>query len=273
MANLDTLTAFFEEGSTLVLTGAGISEASGIPTYRDHSGKWKRSNPIQHQEFISNPYKRQRYWARSMVGWRPVEKARPNLAHSSLARLEKAGLIDRVVTQNVDRLHSEAGAKDVIDLHGRLDRVICLNCGDQTDRQSLQPRLEEANPSLVGFIADLLPDGDADIDDYPMETVRVPSCLKCHGILKPDVVFFGDNVPKERKESAMEALQQAKRLLTIGTSLQVYSGFRFCRRAADLNMPIGCINKGVTRADSLLQYKWQDDCSILLSQVADRLCA
>lgn len=272
MPNLDTLISFLEKGSVLVLTGAGISEASGIPTYRDESGNWKRSDPIKHQEFVQNHYKRQRYWARSMVGWKSVEQAQPNLAHNSLEKLQKKGFIHRIVTQNVDRLHSDAGAKNVIDLHGRLDKVVCLFCGDKTGRQAMQPRLEEANSSLSGFIADMLPDGDANIDDYPMETVKVPSCIKCEGVLKPDVVFFGDNVPKTRTEDALNSLKTSKQLLTIGTSLQVYSGFRFCRIASESDIPIGCINKGVTRADALFSHKWEEDCASLLSQAATKLC-
>lgn len=243
-----------------VLSGAGISANSGIPTYRDHRGRWQRSDPIKHLEFLHQPLKRQRYWARSMVGWQHVQLAKPNVGHIGLATLESFGQTELLVTQNVDGLHQRAGSRDVIDLHGRLDRVVCLDCEQPTSRADMQAELEAANPALVDFCAQVLPDGDADIDDYEMSGVEVPACMHCGGILKPDVVFFGDNVPRERVERAMQALERADAVLVVGSSLQVYSGYRFCRAAAERDVPIACINFGSTRADGLFSLKLEMDC-------------
>ena len=255
----------------MTITGAGVSLASGIPTYRDNAGKWKRSDPIKHQEFINDIQMRQRYWARSMVGWRAVANAQPNCAHKALARLEQRGFINTIVTQNVDGLHNIAGSKEVIDLHGRLDEVICMKCSNKSSRALLQPRLNSLNPRLNSYVAQILPDGDASIDDYAMETIKIPECLNCGGILKPDVVFFGDNVPKARVKKAMSSLKSAGGLLLIGSSLQVYSGYRFCKAAAEWGVPIGCINPGVTRADEMLTYKWNHDCTTLLNHVQAKI--
>lgn len=275
MPSLALLIDFLESNSPVVaLTGAGISAASGIPTYRDSKGNWNRSDPIKHQEFIHSEAARQRYWARSMIGWQAISRATPNDAHKSLAQLERHGYIKQVITQNVDGLHNQAGARNVIDLHGRLDTVVCMECSHQSTRQALQPRLHNLNPGLKDYVANMLPDGDADIDDYPMETIKIPGCTKCDGALKPNVVFFGDNVPKERVKTAMESLKSAAGLLIVGSSLQVYSGYRFCKTALDHGIPIGCINQGVTRADDLFDQKWEVDCAqILGGACAQLLCS
>ena len=249
----------------LVITGAGISAASGIPTYRSDSGQWQHSQPIQHQEFIDQPRKRQRYWARSAVGWRHIAAAEPNAAHKALVQLERGGGLSLLVTQNVDRLHQRAGHHNVIDLHGRLDRVICLSCGASECRQALQLRLLANNSDLEGVVATITPDGDAEVDDELVDTIEPPACLLCGGILMPDVVFYGGTVPKARVANVMAALQQADALLAIGSSLMVYSVFRFCKAARDQGKAIAAINRGTTRADNLLSVKVEQDCSAVLT--------
>ncbi|MEH6550715.1 MAG: NAD-dependent protein deacetylase [Pseudomonadales bacterium] len=248
----------------MAITGAGISAGSGIPTYRDDSGNWQSRKPIQHDEFIKDAKQRQRYWSRSAVGWPAISTAQPNRAHHALAQLEQAGAIDLLVTQNVDRLHQRAGHQQVVDLHGRLDQVVCLSCQQVENRDQLQTRLLQSNPSLLGFKAQLRPDGDADLNDQLMSTIQPPDCLYCEGILMPDVVFFGGNVPKARQQTATQALERADALVVIGSSLTVYSGFRFCRMADNTNKPILIINRGKTRADDMATLKIDEDCAEVL---------
>ena len=236
------------------LTGAGISAASGIPTYRDADGRWLHAKPIQHQDFLSSDASRRRYWARSALGWPQVRDALPNPAHHALAALQAAGAVTRVVTQNVDQLHQKAGSPAVIDLHGRLDRVRCLDCGTLECREVIQTQLAAGGASTVAD-ATPRPDGDADVDAAAIARVRVPLCQHCGGLLKPDVVFFGDNVPRARVDSAMGALKAADALLVVGSSLQLYSGFRFCREALRQGKPIALVNTGVTRADDIATLK------------------
>lgn len=237
------------------LTGAGISTGSGIPDYRDEHGAWKRPAPVQYADFVNRLQTRQKYWARSLVGWPWFQRARPNLCHRTLALWEDMGLIAQLVTQNVDRLHQQAGSTRVIDLHGRLDEVICLDCGARLDRPQVQRELDEANPSFNGLGAEQAPDGDADIDERDLGAFRVPECPQCGGILKPDVVFFGETIPRHRVDHAVAELLDADALLVIGSSLMVYSGYRFCRLAAEHGIPIAAINPGRTRADSLFAFK------------------
>jgi len=229
--------------------------ASGIPTYRDCKGNWTASTPIKHQDYIANPAVRQRYWARSMVGWLNFGKAQPNTSHRALGAIEQLGTLSVLVTQNVDRLHQRGGSNNVVDLHGRLDQVECLDCGAQSERSVMQVRLEQANPGFQVSAATLRPDGDADIPDALIATVAVPACEECGGTLKPSVVFFGDNVPKARVHHCQEQLAASDALLVVGSSLQVYSGFRFCRQAAEQGTPIYIVNPGATRADSLAELK------------------
>jgi NAD-dependent SIR2 family protein deacetylase len=247
--------AFFrrvlEARPLLALTGAGISVASGIPTYRDTAGVWLRSDPITHREFLGDPRQRRRYWGRSALGWPAVEAARPSAAHRALAALEHAGAITTVVTQNVDRLHQRAGSRRVIDLHGRLDRVRCLDCGALVPRAQVQQRLLASNPDLVHGVRAARPDGDADLAEHEVDNVRIPDCTACGGTLMPDVVFFGGSIPAARTAEARRALEQSGGLLVIGSSLQVYSGYRFCRWARDAAKPLFIINPGATRADAL----------------------
>ncbi|MEH6588144.1 MAG: NAD-dependent protein deacetylase [Halioglobus sp.] len=239
----------------VVLSGAGISAASGIPTYRSDAGQWKYSKPIQHQDFIADPHTRKRYWARSLAGWPNVSKARPNSAHAALARLEATTGVELLITQNVDRLHQRAGSLKVIDLHGRLDRVICLDCRDPTERDHLQLWLHRHNTYETADNARVRPDGDSDLSESYVEGFQVPHCLNCGGTLMPDVVFYGGTVPRARVESCIAALNRADALLVIGSSLQVYSGYRFCRHAQANGKPIAILNKGSTRADSMATLK------------------
>lgn len=257
----------------LVLTGAGISASSGIPTYRDADGQWLYSTPIQHRDFLRDPATRQRYWTRSWLGWPGVRDASPNAAHRALARLERAGAIELLVTQNVDRLHQRAGSSAVVDLHGRLDRVHCLDCDAYSPRQQMQQRLLQANPHLASLEtgAGSRPDGDMSLPDGQAGHTLVPACPACAGILIPDVVFFGGTVPRERVERVNAALDSADALLVAGSSLQVYSGFRLCRAAHAAGKPLVLVNPGLTRADAIASLKLTTPCEQLLEALADAL--
>ena len=265
MTHLDTFRTFIREHPrVVVLTGAGISAAAGIPTYRDSSGVWRHSEPVQHSEFLNDHRRRQRYWLRSMNGWPTVRDSRPTQAHSALAALEQSGNIELIITQNVDRLHQRAGAKNVIDLHGRLDRVICLDCERFQTRDAIQQQMNLNNAAHPQETSKR-PDGDAELDTDLEQAFTVPHCPECRGTLMPDVVFFGGTVPKLRVEACMEAIERADALLAVGSSLQVYSGFRFCRKAVELGKPLAIINPGKTRADDIANLKIQGDCQDLLS--------
>ncbi len=265
--NDDTLLREFLEGSRnlLVLTGAGCSTGSGIPDYRDADGQWKRRQPVTYQAFMALEATRRRYWARSLVGWRGFREARPNDAHRALARLEAQGRCETLLTQNVDGLHQAAGSRSVIDLHGRVDLVRCVNCGEARPREELQERLHSANPGWADLAALAAPDGDADLDAEDFDSFIVPTCRKCEGVLKPDVVFFGQGVPGERVMAATQSLQRADAMLIVGSSLMVYSGFRFVRMAAEAGKPIAAVNLGKTRADPLLALKVEASCEDALA--------
>ncbi len=255
-----------------VISGAGVSTASGIPDYRDRNGNWKNAQPVQYGPFVNDEATRKRYWARSFVGWLRMNRARPNGAHTALAALERAGRVRCLITQNVDGLHSDAGSRNVIDLHGVIDRVICLDCRRTGPRDRWQQRLAAANPDWRANVAAMRPDGDVELESADYETFDVPSCEHCGGIIKPDVVFFGENVPRDRVSIAMQAVERADALLVVGSSLMVFSGFRFARRAAELGKPIAIVNQGRTRADELATLKNDADCADVLSHVAN-LCA
>ena len=248
----------------LVLTGAGISTASGIPDYRGPDGLWKRRAPITYQAFMREPAMRARYWARSFVGWPLLARAQPNHAHEALVVLEGRGRIARLVTQNVDGLHARAGQRDVIDLHGRIDAVICTDCANRMARAQIQQMLADANPAWAGLAAAAAPDGDADLDGMAFDDFRIPHCARCSGLLKPDVVFFGENVPRERVFEAHDALASADGLLVLGSSLMVYSGFRFARMAHERGMPLAIVTRGMTRADAIATLKLEADCETVL---------
>ncbi|MES3007066.1 MAG: NAD-dependent protein deacetylase [Pseudomonadota bacterium] len=257
----------------LVLTGAGLSAPSGIPVYRDQLGTWLRTTPVQHQDFLNLPGSRQRYWARSMVGWPRMAQSSPNAGHVALVELERSGFIELLVTQNVDCLHQRAGQRHLIDLHGSLDRVHCLTCAATLPRTQMQEWLQDLNPGLQSPLAQMRPDGDADLADALIASVVIPDCPHCGGILKPDVVFFGGSVPKARVEAVNEALQRSDALLVIGSSLTVFSGFRFCRDAHQLGKPIAALNQGITRADDLLTLKIEEDCERGLRELSALLSA
>ncbi len=265
----DPLRGFIDAHPRLfVLTGAGISTDSGIPDYRDDRGAWKRSPPMTLQAFMSGPAARARYWARGMIGWRHFASVAPNVAHRALAAMEHAGRIELLLTQNVDGLHERAGSLNVVDLHGRLDRVRCMQCGDLTTREAMQSRLEKANPTWMALQATVAPDGDADLDEVDFSAFSIPPCTVCGGILKPDVVFFGENVPRARVDTAWAHLGRADAMLVVGSSLMVYSGYRFVLEASRRGLPIASVNLGVTRADGLIPLKIERSCAEALAPYA-----
>ncbi|MDB5968553.1 MAG: NAD-dependent protein deacetylase [Hydrocarboniphaga sp.] len=266
------LAAFFSRYRRLfVLGGAGCSTASGIPDYRDDVGAWKRRPPVTWQAFRNDPPTRARYWARSLIGWPMMAAAAPNAAHHMLAQLEAAGHVDLLVTQNVDGLHQAGGSRRVIDLHGRIDRIVCTACGDVTPRQAFQLRLTALNPAWAVLSARSAPDGDADLESADFSGFVVPPCAACGGLLKPDVVFFGENVPPAQVADAMSGVASADAMLVVGSSLMVYSGFRFARMAADRGIPIAAINRGLTRADPLLALKIERGVGEALSEAWEYL--
>ena len=266
MAEANPIEAFIDRHRRLfVLTGAGCSVNSGIPDYRNADGAWKRSPPVTFQAFMAQQATRRRYWARSLIGWRRIGRAKPNDAHRALARLEALGKSEILLTQNVDRLHQAAGSAAVIDLHGRIDQVRCMGCDRISPRTQFQDALERLNPEWLAFEAAVAPDGDADLDGVDFADFAVPACAHCGGLLKPDVVFFGENVPRPRVEAAMRHLEDADGVLVVGSSLMVYSGFRFVEAAARAGLPVAAINLGRTRADHLLALKAEQPCDVALA--------
>jgi NAD-dependent SIR2 family protein deacetylase len=249
----------------VVLTGAGCSTASGIPDYRDEHGEWKRRPPVMFQAFRSQDSTYRRYWARAYAGWPRFTAAEPGAAHLAFAAWERAGSLAGLITQNVDGLHQRAGHEKVIDLHGRLDVVVCLTCRSRTPRASVQAALSAANTHWRAAAASA-PDGDADIDDAAIETFEPPRCEHCGGLLKPDVVFFGENVPSARYEEARDAVAGADALLVAGSSLMVYSGFRFAQQAHAAALPIAIVNRGRTRGDALAHLKIEADVGTVLTR-------
>lgn len=253
-----------------VLTGAGCSTDSGIPDYRDTNGEWKRKSPVTYQAFTGEDATRRRYWARSLLGWPMMSGARPGAAHHALAQLEAAGRIGLLLTQNVDGLHNRAGSQRSIDLHGRIDTVRCLACERRSPRAELQVELRRRNPQWAVLEAQPAPDGDADLDGLDFSGFDIPPCPACGGMLKPDVVFFGENVPRDRVAEAFAGLEEADAVLVAGSSLMVYSGFRFVQAAAAAGKPIAAVNMGRTRADDLFTLKVAAPVSETLSELAAR---
>ncbi|KQW41398.1 MULTISPECIES: NAD-dependent protein deacetylase [Pseudomonas] len=262
---LDQLQAYLAGRRFLVLTGAGISTPSGIPDYRDSDGVRRGRQPMMYQEFLAQAEARRRYWARAMLGWPRVRQARPNAAHEALAQLQARQRITGLITQNVDTLHDQAGSQDVIELHGSLHRVLCLDCGQRSERQQIQQLMETENPYLAGVDAVQAPDGDTLLDPAFEARFQVPRCPHCDGErLKPDVVFFGENVAPLTATRAVQAVEQADGLLVVGSSLMAYSAFRLCRAIKDQGKPLLAINRGKTRADELLDLKLEEPCEQLL---------
>lgn len=269
---MSKLADFFARARSLaVLSGAGVSTASGIPDYRDRNGEWKHAEPIQFGPFVSNEATRRRYWARSYVGWQRFSAARPNAAHHALAKLERSIDVDTLITQNVDGLHREAGSRNVIELHGELSKVRCLGCDAVTPRSRFQQRLRDANPDWHADVFRYKPDGDAELAVGNYANFVVPECDACGGMLKPDVVMFGESVPKTRVNDAVAAVERAHALLVIGSSLMVFSGFRFARLAAAAGKPIAIVNQGLTRADEMATLKIDGDCATVLTDALERL--
>lgn len=270
--HLDTLQQAMADGDFLVLTGAGISTPSGIPDYRDSKGVRRGRQPMMYQEFLAAPESRRRYWARAMLGWPRVRQAQPNAAHTALADLQRQGRISALITQNVDTLHDQAGSPDVIELHGSLHRVLCLDCGQRSARDEIQQRMVEQNPYLAGVDAVQAPDGDTLLDPAFEARFQTPQCPYCDGErMKPDVVFFGENVAQPTAARAMAAAEKAEGLLVVGSSLMAYSAFRLCRVIADRGKPLLAINLGKTRADDLLDLKIEASCEQLLPLLAQHL--
>ncbi|QHD06360.1 NAD-dependent protein deacetylase [Pseudomonas sp. R76] len=270
--HLDTLYRAMAERRFVVLTGAGISTSSGIPDYRDSEGVRRGMAPMMYQEFLATPQARRRYWARAMLGWPRVRIAQPNKAHLALATLQQRERISGLITQNVDTLHDQAGSQDVIELHGSLHRVLCLDCQQRSERDVIQRVMEDRNPYLAGVDAVQAPDGDTLLDPAFEERFQVPHCPHCNGQrLKPDVVFFGENVAPETAAKAMAAVHQAEGLLVVGSSLMAYSAFRLCKAMVEQGKPVIAINLGKTRGDELLQVKIEASCERLLPLLVERL--
>ena len=271
-ANAERLAAWLATRSRVtVITGAGVSTESGIPDYRDGDGNWKRSPPVQYRDFIESEAVRKRYWARSFAGWTMFAAARPSTAHVALARLEMMGRVGQIVTQNVDRLHQRAGSRNVIDLHGRLDVVRCLAQDHRFDRDEFQTRLHDANPDWNVSPARIAPDGDADLEGIDFSPFNVPACPICGGMLKPDVVFYGESVPRETTAAALAAVESADGVLVAGSSLMVWSSFRLVRAAVARDIEVAAVNRGRTRGDDLFAFKLDRECGAVLQGVLEIL--
>ncbi|MER7454088.1 NAD-dependent protein deacetylase [Nocardia beijingensis] len=270
-AGFERLVGLLDGRRVVALTGAGISTDSGIPDYRGPSSPPR--TPMTYQQFVGDPVFRQRYWARNHVGWRRMDGAWPNTGHRALARLERMGVVSGLITQNVDLLHTKAGHRRVIDLHGTYARVRCLGCGSLISRMSLADRLEAANPGFAEAVTtdglEVAPDADAVVADTA--GFRMVDCARCGGLLKPDIVYFGETVPKERVAAAYELVEAADVLLVAGSSLTVMSGLRFVRHAAKRGRPVVIVNRGRTRGDELAALTLDAGCSTVLSALAERV--
>jgi NAD-dependent SIR2 family protein deacetylase len=273
VAGVPTLADLLADGGALVLSGAGLSTDSGIPDYRGATGSLRRHRPMTYQTFIRDPRGRHRYWARSYVGWRQIERARPNDGHRAVAALQQAGVVGEVITQNVDGLHQAGGARDVTELHGGLDRTVCLACGDMADRAVLDARLRTVNP---GFrpepTEEVNPDGDVELPEEALDRFVMVDCLACgRGLLKPDVVFFGETVPRNRVDHCFSLVDRARSLLVLGSSLTVMSGYRFVIHAAKRGIPVAIVNSGPTRGDAKADLKVDAPLGQVLPALARRL--
>ncbi|WP_431975388.1 NAD-dependent protein deacetylase [Micromonospora haikouensis] len=268
----DAVAGLLAGGGVVVLSGAGLSTDSGIPDYRGPSGVARRHTPMTFQAFTQDPAARRRYWARSHLGWRTIARAKPNDGHAAVARLQRGGLVDAVITQNVDGLHTAAGSTPVVELHGSLDAVVCLDCGSRTAREELDRRLREANPGFSAAVAAVNPDGDVDLPDAQVARFRPVDCERCRtGMLKPDVVFFGETVPPVRVAACFDLVQQARAVLVLGSSLTVMSGRRFVIRAAKRGIPVAIVNQGPTRGDGYATVRVDAPLGVVLPELADRL--
>ena len=269
VTGVDELADLLHDGGVAVLSGAGLSTESGIPDYRGPTGAARPSSPMTYQVFTGDPLARRRYWARSHLGWRVIARAKPNAGHRAVAALQSAGVVDGLVTQNVDGLHTAAGAHDVVELHGNLDRVVCLDCGELSARAFLDTRLREANPGWSAEVTGINPDGDVSLPDEALDGFCVVPCVVCGGVLKPDVVFFGETVPPERVAASFARVEAARVLLVLGSSLTVMSGYRFVLRAAKLGIPVAIVNQGETRGDPHATLKVDAPLGRLLMTLVD----
>jgi len=256
-------------GDVVVLSGAGLSTESGIPDYRGPSGALRRHAPMTYRAFVSDAVARHRYWARSYLGWPQIEGARPNDGHRAVAALQAVGALSGVITQNVDGLHQAAGTRDVVELHGGLDRTVCLGCGDRASRRDLDDRLRAANPGFRVDVDKVNPDGDVELSDAELVGFRMIGCLRCGGgPLKPDVVFFGESVPRDRVAHCFELVDAAGAVLVLGSSLTVLSGFRFVRHAAQRGIPVAIVNQGPTRGDAFASVRVDAPLGVVLPALA-----
>ncbi|MEV1012574.1 NAD-dependent protein deacetylase [Micromonospora sp. NPDC049801] len=270
--SVQELAALVAGGQVVVLSGAGLSTESGIPDYRGPSGVARRHTPMTFQAFTRDAVARRRYWARSHLGWRLIARATPNAGHRAVARLQDAGLVDAVITQNVDGLHGAAGSGRVVELHGRLDEVTCLDCGNLTSREEVDRRLREANPDFVARVAAVNPDGDVDLPDEQVAGFRPVDCGICGtGMLKPDVVFFGETVPSQRVARCFALVEQARAVVVLGSSLTVMSGRRFVIRAAKQGIPVAIVNQGPTRGDGYATVRVDAPLGEVLPVLAERV--
>jgi NAD-dependent SIR2 family protein deacetylase len=268
VTSLDAVRELLRGGDVVVLSGAGLSTESGIPDYRGPSGAMRTRAPMTYQSFVADPVARHRYWARSYLGWRQIDRARPNDGHRAVAALQAAGRLRGIITQNVDGLHQAAGATAVVELHGGLDRTICLGCGGREERADLDARLRAANPEFAALVDTINPDGDVELPEHELAGFQMVGCLGCADeLLKPDVVFFGENVPRERVEHCYELVHSARALLVLGSSLTVMSGLRFVRRAAQRDIPVAIINHGATRGDPLARIRVDAPLGAALSEL------
>jgi NAD-dependent SIR2 family protein deacetylase len=269
---LEALADLVGDGDVVVLSGAGLSTDSGIPDYRGVTGSLRRHTPMTYQTFTRDPRGRHRYWARSYVGWRQIREARPNAGHRAVGDLQAAGLLHGVITQNVDGLHQAGGAREVVELHGGLDRTVCLACGDIASRADLDLRLQAANPDFGARTDEINPDGDAELPDEVLDGFVMVGCLACgEGPLKPDVVFFGETVPRDRVDHCFGLVERAGSLLVLGSSLTVMSGYRFVLRAAKRGIPVAIVNAGPTRGDAKADVRVDAPLGVVLPSLAARL--
>jgi NAD-dependent SIR2 family protein deacetylase len=270
---IERLAHLAASGGVVTLSGAGVSTDSGIPDYRGPTGAIRRTAPMTYREFVTDPLARQRYWARSQVGWRHVQRARPNVSHTAVAALERSGWAAGLITQNVDGLHHAAGSRKVVELHGNLARTVCLGCGDRRSRREMAERLTEANPDFDQRPTAVAPDGDADLDVEAERDFAVVGCSRCGDVLKPDVVFFGESVPHDRVARSYAMVDAARLLLVVGSSLTVMSGYRFVIHARKCGIPVAIVNRGPTRGDADAVVRIDAGLADVLPGVVDHLHA